>query len=167
MNDYPEAPEVIEDGDTFLKNALKKARTISEYTGLATIADDSGLVVDYLEGRPGVYSSRYSGPNATDETNIDKLLQDLERVPKEKRKAAFKCVLVMYDPQGEYKSFEGSLEGSIGFEPKGSEGFGYDPVFIVPEYNKTVAELDPKIKNKISHRGKAFEKLKKSLQSDQ
>ena len=166
MNDYPDAPDVLEDGATFFENALKKARTISEYTGLVTIADDSGLVVDYLEGRPGVYSARYSGPNATDERNIEKLLMDLAGVPKEKRTAAFKCVLVLYNTDGDYRSYEGSLEGYIGLTPQGTEGFGYDPVFVVPECNKTVAELDPRIKNKISHRGKALEKLKKSLQSD-
>ncbi|MCK9274229.1 MAG: XTP/dITP diphosphatase [Syntrophales bacterium] len=161
--DYPDAPDVIEDGNTFFENALKKARIISEYTQLTSIADDSGLAVDYLGGRPGVYSSRYSGPDANDEKNIKKLLMELEGLPIEKRTAAFKCVLVLYDINGEYSTFEGSLEGFIGFTPEGLEGFGYDPVFIVPEYNKTVAQLDPKIKNRISHRGRAFNDLKKKL----
>ncbi len=165
MNDFPDAPEVIEDGETFLANALKKARTISDYTGLAAIADDSGLAVDYLGGRPGVYSSRFSGSGATDERNIAKLLEDLDGVPREKRGAAFKCVLVLYERDGTFQSFEGSLEGYIGFSPRGFRGFGYDPVFIVPGYDKTVAEIEPDEKNRISHRGKAFEKLKKSLQS--
>jgi XTP/dITP diphosphohydrolase len=143
---------------------LKKARVISEYTGKMVIADDSGLEVDSLGGRPGIHSARYSGSDADDEKNIQKLLQELKDVPIEKRGAAFKCVLVLYNPDGTFESFEGTLRGEIAVSPSGSEGFGYDPVFIVPEYDRTVAELSPDIKNTISHRAKAFKKLKESLQ---
>jgi len=162
--DYPDAPDIIEDGNTFLENALKKARVISEYTSGTVIADDSGLEVDYLEGAPGIRSARYSGTGATDERNIRKLLEELENVPTEKRGAAFRCALVLYRPDGTFETFEGKLEGRIATEQAGSEGFGYDPVFIVPEYGKTVAQLDPETKNRISHRAVAFAKLKKSLQ---
>ncbi|MBW2557569.1 MAG: XTP/dITP diphosphatase [Deltaproteobacteria bacterium] len=164
LSDYPDAPDIIEDGNTFLENALKKARVISEYTSGTIIADDSGLEVDYLEGAPGIYSARYSGTGATDERNVLKLLEELENVPTEKRGAAFKCALVLYRPDGTFETFEGKLEGKITTEQAGSEGFGYDPVFIVPEYGKTVAQLDPETKNRISHRAIAFAKLKKSLQ---
>jgi len=163
LSDYPSAPEILEDGKTFFENALKKARIVSEYTGEMVIADDSGLEVDFLEGRPGIHSARYSGPDADDEKNIQRLLQELKGVPIERRGAAFKCVLVLYNPDGIYESFEGTLRGEIAVSPAGSEGFGYDPVFIVPEYGRTVAELSPDIKNKISHRAKAFKKLKKKL----
>jgi len=164
LHDYPDVPNIIEDGNTFLENALKKARVISEYTGGTIIADDSGLEVDYLGGAPGIHSARYSGAGATDERNISKLLEELEGVPTEKRRAAFRCALILYRTDGAFETFEGKLEGRIVTEPTGSEGFGYDPVFIVPEYGKTVAQLDPETKNRISHRAVAFAKLKKSLQ---
>jgi XTP/dITP diphosphohydrolase len=164
LNDYPQVPEIVEDGETFFENALKKAKVVSEHTGEWVIADDSGLEVDSLGGRPGVYSSRYSGPDATDDDNNRLLLQELQSMPPEKRGAAFRCVLVLYKPDGTYRSFDGELSGSIARYPAGSEGFGYDPVFCVDAYGKTVAELGPDIKNRISHRAKAFEKLKKSLQ---
>jgi len=162
LNDYPDVPEVVEDGSTFLENALKKARMVSEHTGEWVIADDSGLEVDYLNGRPGVHSSRYSGPDATDDENNRKLLEALKTVPPEKRGAAFRCVLVLYKPDGTYRSFDGELRGAIARTAAGSEGFGYDPVFYVAEYGKTVAELSPDIKNRISHRARAFNKLKKA-----
>jgi XTP/dITP diphosphohydrolase len=162
--DYPDVPEIVEDGETFFENALKKARAVSEHTGQVVIADDSGLEVDFLGGRPGVHSSRYSGPDATDENNNEKLLRELAGVPEEKRGAAFKCVLVLYKPEGSFESFEGKMAGKITVTPAGTEGFGYDPVFYVTEYNKTVAELKPEVKNTISHRAEAFGKLKKSLQ---
>jgi len=164
LQDYPDAPDIIEDGRTFLENALKKARVISGYTGTTVIADDSGLEVDCLKGAPGIHSARYSGAGATDEKNIHKLLEEMEGIPEEQRGAAFRCALVLYRTDGTSETFEGELRGTISLEPSGSEGFGYDPVFIVPEYGMTVAELDPETKNRISHRGKAFDKLKKSLQ---
>ena len=157
---YPGAPEVVEDGGSFLENALKKARAFAEFTGETVLADDSGLEVDALAGRPGVYSSRYAGPDANDEENIKKLLLELRDVPAEKRGAAFRCALVMYRPDGEYDTFEGTLRGVITTEPRGTQGFGYDPVFFVPEIGKTVAEMPMEVKNSISHRGAALRALK-------
>ena len=163
LNDFPDISEIEEDGDTFFENALKKAKTISLATGEAVLADDSGLEVDYLGGKPGVRSSRYSGNHATDEKNIRKLLDQLNGVPEEERGASFKCVLVFYQPGGSFESFEGSLRGRINEKPEGQNGFGYDPVFFVPEKGVTVAQLPLRIKNKISHRAKAIMKLKKWL----
>lgn len=162
--DYPDAPEVLEDGDTFYKNALKKGRFFANYTGETVIADDSGLEVDCLNGVPGVYSARYAGPSASDEDNIEKLLHVLDGVSPDQRTAAFRCVLVLCDPEGNHETFEGILKGVITKERRGSKGFGYDPVFFYPECGKTVAELSPKEKNRISHRGQAFSILKKRLQ---
>ncbi|MDD5476288.1 MAG: XTP/dITP diphosphatase [Syntrophales bacterium] len=164
MDEFPHLPDVEEDGATFYENALKKASEISRQTGLATIADDSGLEVDFLDGKPGVHSSRFAGPHATDPENIRLLLKKLEGVSPEKRQAAFRCVLVYYRPDGFYKSFEGSLEGTIAPEPAGFGGFGYDPVFRPAGSETTVAQLDRESKNRISHRGRAFEELKKYLQ---
>ncbi len=166
LYDYPDALVIEEDGDSFLENALKKARYVSQYTGETVIADDSGLEVDILEGRPGVYSARYSGVDATDKKNNERLLTELQGISSEKRKAAFRCVLVLCKRDGTYQSFDGKLEGVIGFETKGREGFGYDPLFVVPEYGCTVAELGPDIKNTISHRAKALRKLRNSLQKE-
>jgi len=163
LSDYPDIPDIEEDGATFFDNALKKAKSVSEYTGEIVIADDSGLAVDYLEGRPGIHSARYAGDDADDEQNYLKLLEELRGVDPEHRGAAFKCVLVLYEPGGTYTAFEGALRGRITETPVGSEGFGYDPVFYVEAYDKTVAELDPEIKNHISHRAEAFQKLKKNL----
>ncbi|MFB3924947.1 MAG: XTP/dITP diphosphatase [Syntrophales bacterium] len=164
LNDYPEFPEIVEDGRTFLENALKKARTVSEMTNEIALADDSGLEVDFLGGRPGVHSARYSGDRATDESNIRKLLEEMKGVPLEKRGAAFRCSLVLYRKDGIFRSFEGTLRGRIALEPAGKGGFGYDPVFVVPERGKTLAELLPDVKNRISHRAKALMKLKRYLQ---
>lgn len=160
LNDFANVPDVVEDGTTFFENALKKAKVISEHTGEIVLADDSGLEVEYLEGAPGVYSSRYSGPDATDDTNIKKLLQTMKGVPREKRKAAFRCVLVLYFPDGKYESFEGRLEGIIHDRPMGGGGFGYDPVFFFPEWGSTVAQLPMEVKNRISHRSQAVHKFK-------
>ncbi|MCK9229254.1 MAG: XTP/dITP diphosphatase [Syntrophales bacterium] len=165
MDDFPLAPDVEEDGTTFYENALKKASEISRHTGVATIADDSGLEVDALGGRPGVHSARFAGPRATDSDNIRCLLKELGGVAPEKRQAAFRCVLVYYRPDGFYRAFEGSLEGTIAMEPSGDGGFGYDPVFLLPGGTITVAQLDGASKNRISHRGKAFEKLRHFLLS--
>ncbi len=166
LDNFRGIPEVSEDGVTFLDNALKKARFVSEWTGELSLADDSGLEVEALQGRPGVYSSRYSGQDATDETNNNKLIQELRGIPFEKRKAVFRCVMVLYHPTGHYDFFEGVLEGFIGFENEGTNGFGYDPLFFVPELRKTVAQLQLEEKNRISHRAKALKELKKYLQGD-
>ena len=162
LNDFPNVPEVIEDGATFLENALKKAKAISEYTGEIVLADDSGLEVEYLNGGPGVYSSRYSGEGATDGSNIKKLLLSLGGVPHERRGAAFTCVLVLYFPDGEYKSFEGHLAGIIHDRPEGDGGFGYDPVFFLPDVGLTVAQIPQEVKNSISHRARAVLKFKEA-----
>jgi len=163
IRDFPDMPEVVEDGKNFFENALKKAKTLSEFIGLPTIADDSGLEVDCLDGRPGVYSARYAGPDASDGDNIERLLEEMKGVQPEDRTAAFKCLLVLYETDGSFQYFEGVFEGSIAEAPSGTGGFGYDPVFIPAGANKTVAELDPETKNSISHRGRAFEKLKEYL----
>ena len=162
LDDFANVPDVVEDGTTFLKNALKKAKVISEHTGEIVLADDSGLEVEYLGGEPGVYSSRYSGPDATDETNIKKLLYTMEGVARERRRAAFRCVLVLYFPDGKYESFEGRLEGIINERPVGGGGFGYDPVLFLPDWGSTVAQLPMEVKNRISHRAQAVSKFKET-----
>ncbi len=163
LADVPDLPEVEEDGETFLENSLKKAREISTATGLMALADDSGLVVDALGGAPGVRSARYSGEDATDEKNNRKLLDEMKEIPDDQRQARFQCVMVLYHPDGEWISAEGSCEGVIAREPSGSEGFGYDPVFFVPSHGKTMAHLSRDEKNAISHRGNALRKLREML----
>ena len=161
--DYESVPEIIEDRDTFEENALKKARIISDFFNKPVIADDSGLVVEVLDGEPGIYSARYAGEGSTDDQNVDKLLTRIK--PHENRNAKFVCVLALVYPDGRNYIFEGSCEGLIIDEKRGSNGFGYDPVFYVPGLNKTMAELDPGVKNKISHRSEASKKLKDYLNS--
>ncbi len=164
LSQYPNLPEVEEDGDTFTANALKKARERAKETGLLTLADDSGLVVDYLKGAPGVYSARYAGEKATDKDNNKKLLDELKGIPVDRRSAHFKCVLALVDPDTEKEIIvEGKCEGIIGIEPQGDKGFGYDPLFFIPKFNKTMAELPLKLKNKISHRANALKKMKEEL----
>jgi XTP/dITP diphosphohydrolase len=149
-----------ETGTSFVENALIKARHASLMTGLPAIADDSGLVVDALEGRPGVYSARYSGPDATDESNIDRLLQELRGVPDERRTAAFHCCAVYVSPDDSTSLVaEGRWQGKILERRRGTAGFGYDPVFFDPECGRTAAELGPELKNARSHRGKALTAL--------
>ena len=155
--------KVEEDRDSFEENALKKALEICKYTGMPVIADDSGLEVMALGGRPGVYSSRFAGPNASDEENNEKLLKLLEAVSFEKRQAVFRCVVVFAAPDGTVLTAAGSCYGKIGFSPAGRNGFGYDPLFIVDGLDKTFAELTPQEKNVISHRGKALKKLKELM----
>jgi XTP/dITP diphosphohydrolase len=155
---------VIEDGVSFFENALKKAKSAAEFTGETGLADDSGLEVDILGGRPGIYSSRYSGAEADDNKNIVKLLHELKNVLPSKRGATFRCVLVLYTlPGGNVVTVEGTLRGMITTEPRGEQGFGYDPVFFVPRLGQTVAEIPLELKNKISHRGEAFRALRKKL----
>jgi len=152
--------EIAETGKTFTENAIIKAKEIASLTGYWTLADDSGLEVDYLQGAPGVYSARFSGEKATDEQNNAKLLSLLKNVPWEKRQAKFVCVIAICNPQGQCYTLEGEYKGYIALEPKGTHGFGYDPVFFVPAYGKTMAELEPEIKNQISHRAMALKQLK-------
>ena len=163
LADFPELPAVEEDGGTFVENAIKKARSVAVATGLPVLADDSGLVVDLLGGRPGVHSARFAGETATDNENNARLLRELAGVPVESRGAAFRCVLALCLPDGSCDTFDGELRGVILETPRGTEGFGYDPLFLVPEYGQTLAELPLAIKNRISHRGKALLRLKEFL----
>ncbi len=166
LKDFSGVPEVVEDGKTLEENALKKARIISEFTKLPAVSDDTGLEVDALNGAPGVYSSRYSGENATYADNVKKLLGDLENVPPEKRQARFRCAVAYYS-ENSTQIVEGVCEGEITDQPQGNQGFGYDPVFFVPENDCTFAEMDLNLKNKISHRAKAFLKLRNLLENEE
>ena len=163
LDEFPDAPEVIEDGDTCEANAVKKARVIAEFTGLPAVADDTGLEVDALGGRPGVYAARYAGENATYEDNCRKLLRELVGVPREQRTARFLTVAAIALPSDGIRVTRGTLDGMIAEEATGTLGFGYDPVFLIPELGKTLAQLSPDQKNTISHRAKAFTQAKDLL----
>lgn len=163
MDDFPDIPKVIEDGATFAENALKKGKSASRATGKPVIADDSGLEVDALGGEPGVLSARFAGEQATDSANNDKLIKAIAGLPVEKRTAAFRCVVALCLPDGACRTFTGSLHGILLSYPRGEGGFGYDPLFLVPEYGQTLAELSMEVKNAISHRGKALAGLKDYL----
>jgi len=154
VSDFGRLPEPVEDGDTFDENAYKKALHYAKVLGLPAIADDSGLVVEALNGEPGVYSARYAGEKATDEENCLKLLKKMEGMTN--RKAAFQCVLSVAVPSGPALTYEGSCQGIITETMQGSGGFGYDPLFFYPELGKTFAEMTAEEKNAISHRGKAL-----------
>lgn len=155
-------PEVVEDGETFTANACKKALHYAAHTGFFALADDSGLEVDALQGQPGVYSARYAGEQADDAMNNQKLLKSLHDVPAEHRTARFRCVLAVAAPDGRCVTVEGVCSGIIGFSPRGDQGFGYDPLFILSD-GRTMAELSVEEKNRISHRGQALCKLKELL----
>lgn len=163
LNDFKNVPNVEEDGESFAENGLKKARFYSQFFGKLTIADDSGLEVDALGGRPGIYSARYAGKGASDQENRKKLLKELEGVPISKRGAGFKCAIAVVSPDGREILTEGSCRGRVGFKEIGKNGFGYDPLFILPQYGKTMAQLSLEEKNRVSHRGKALRKLRKVL----
>ena len=163
LRDYPDTPEVVENGEAYRDNALKKARFFAKWTGKLTLADDSGLEVDYLKGRPGVFSARYAGDGGDDRENNRRLLRELKGLPPQKRGAVFKCVMALVAPWGDEEVVEGECRGRIGLEERGKRGFGYDPIFVIPRYGKTVAELTIGEKNRLSHRGKALRKLKKIL----
>ena len=154
--------DVVEDGETFLHNARKKAREIQAVVGGVVFADDSGLTVDALDGAPGVYSARYAGEDATDEENVEKLLLALK--DKKDRTAHFVCTIVLLKEDGTEYTAEGFCDGVIAEAPQGENGFGYDPVFYIPELGKTMAELSPEEKNSISHRRRALDKIKEFLQ---
>lgn len=156
--DFPELEEVEEDADTLEGNALKKARYVHKQTGLPALSDDTGLEVDALNGRPGVYSARYAGEDASYQDNVDKLLDELADIPMERRGAQFRTVAAFVTDEDSH-TFEGVCRGMIISEERGAGGFGYDPIFLPAAYKKTFAELDPEIKNKISHRGKAIQKF--------
>ncbi|MFQ5852187.1 MAG: XTP/dITP diphosphatase [Candidatus Binatia bacterium] len=161
-------PEIVEDGRSFEENARKKACTLADFSSYVTLADDSGLEVDALDGAPGILSARYSGEQADDLKNNEKLLRELAGVPQEERGARFVCVLALCTPTssaGGAWVFRGECEGLITFAPRGRNGFGYDPLFFYPPLGKTFAELDRESKGHVSHRGKALKKLKEALPS--
>lgn len=182
LDDFPLCPETVEDGQTFQENAEKKAREVAKFTGHLALADDSGLVVDSLGGQPGVYSARYAGPNATDQQNLDHLLQTIQQkseqrlhqepqqtidtTPHKKTTGRFECVLTLAEPSGRSCSFSGSVEGTIIDQPQGKNGFGYDPIFVPIGLEQTFAQISPEKKDAMSHRGRALaafsEKLKRS-----
>jgi XTP/dITP diphosphohydrolase len=163
LDDFPTVPEVEEDGATCRENAIKKARIVAQQSGRVALADDTGLEVQALAGRPGVYSSRFAGENATFSDNRLKLLQELKRLPGLKRNAWFRCVIALASPALVLAVEEGVLPGTIAVQERGREGFGYDPIFLVSGYGRTLAEMMPEEKNRISHRAKALAKMKNYL----
>ena len=172
LNDFPDCPEVEEDGKTFEENAIKKAMAVSKHTNMPALADDSGLEVYALDGEPGVLSARYAGEGADDRKNFEKLLNEMRSVPDGKRGARFACCIALAFPAGDLvlrdgkaETFTGYSEGSIGREPKGSNGFGYDPVFYPAGCKRTFAEMDDEEKDSLSHRGAALKKLHEYLKS--
>ena len=167
LDNFPEAPEVEEDGDTFASNAVKKAETVARVTGLPCLADDSGLVVASLQGRPGVHSARFSGADANDRSNNCKLLEEMALVPEKQRQAAFCCVMALCLPDQPTRLFEGCVEGLILSQGQGDGGFGYDPLFWLPEFDCTMAELPLDKKNGISHRGQALRQVVEYLSTTQ
>ena len=156
--------EIVEDGKTFEENAAKKALTVCEKTGLPTIADDSGLCVDYLDGKPGIYTARFAGENASDDENINKLLSELDKAEFEKRKAHFVCVIAFAKNNNidDVEYFRGECDGYILNEKHGENGFGYDPVFYYPEFKCSLAEISEDKKNEVSHRSRALKKFYES-----
>lgn len=161
--DFEEMDDIEETGQTFEENAILKAEAVSKLTGHMVIADDSGLIVDALGGAPGIYSARYAGPEKDDEANIDKVLKELDRVQDEDRTARFYCALAIAFPHSKTLTVHGTCEGEISRERKGSNGFGYDPIFFVKELGVSMAELSGEEKSEISHRAKALHKLKELL----
>jgi XTP/dITP diphosphohydrolase len=164
VGEFPGAPEVIEDADTFTGNARKKAAEVACELGVWVLADDSGLAVDALHGAPGVLSARYAGEPPDDEANNRKLLEAVAALGDERRGAAFCCALALSDPTGTIRlEAEGSCRGRLAREPRGTGGFGYDPLFLIPEYHKTFGELSPLVKHQLSHRARAFAHLRTGL----
>lgn len=164
--DYPELEEVVEDKETLEGNALKKARYVQRITGLPALADDTGLEVEALDGRPGVYSARYAGEEASYRDNLEKLLAEMIDVKGKDRKARFRTVVAFVDGKGGEYTFEGICPGAILKEPRGQKGFGYDPVFRPEGFDRTFAEIDPEEKNRISHRGLAIRKFYEWLKTN-
>jgi len=168
LSDLATWPKIIEDGATFEENALKKARSLAEYSGYLTLADDSGLEVDALNGAPGIYSARYCGEEGNDKKNNEKLMHELREISEEKRTGRFVCALALCAPKAHGMkewTVRDSCEGRISFELKGENGFGYDPLFFYPSLGKTFGEIDRAIKATVSHRGKALRKLAEMLPS--
>jgi XTP/dITP diphosphohydrolase len=164
LTGWPDAPEVVEDGTTFEHNARKKAVELARYLKQWVLGEDSGLVVPALNGRPGVYSARYAGKQGDDEANNDRLLAELSPLPADRRAAYYVCTAALADPSGEVKAVtEGRCHGVIVGERRGTGGFGYDPLFLVPEYHKTFGELSSRVKHALSHRAKALALLRPVL----
>lgn len=159
LADFPDVGDIVEDGRTFEANAIKKALSVALHTGRVSLADDSGLEVDALEGAPGVYSARFAGENATDEQNNNKLLRLLEGTPDAKRTARFRCVIAVGAPDGTVRTADGTADGRILRRPRGTAGFGYDPLFLASCIERTFAELPPIEKNRLSHRGSALRSI--------
>lgn len=160
LQDFPKMPDIVEDGKTFEENAVKKAKEIARLTGKIALADDSGIEAEALNNVPGVYSARFAGEKASGSANNKKLIGLLKGIPLARRKARFVCVIAIAEPGGRIYTAEGELKGIIALRPAGKRGFGYDPLFIVPRYKKTVAQLSSGVKNSISHRSKALKKAK-------
>ena len=165
LDAFPDLPEIEEDGATFAANAVKKAETIARLTGRPCLADDSGLTVDALDGEPGVHSARYAGTQGDDAANNARLLRELAAVPPERRQAAFRCVMALCVPGQPTRCFEGQVAGRILSAPQGDGGFGYDPLFLVAGFDRTMAELPLEEKNRISHRGQALRQVLAALTS--
>jgi XTP/dITP diphosphohydrolase len=164
LTQFPTAPEVGEDGDTFEANARKKAAELAKALNQWVLGEDSGLVVPALNGRPGVYSARYAGKQGDDEANNDRLLAELAPLPDERRAAYYVCTAAVADPTGEVRAVvEGRCRGIIIKERRGSGGFGYDPLFLIPEYHQTFGELSARVKHALSHRARALERLRPEL----
>lgn len=163
LDDYPNMPEIEEDGDSFSANAIKKAATIALYTKKLTMGEDSGLEVKALNNQPGIYSARFSGPGATDPKNNKKLLKMLEGIPLKKRQARYRCCVALADGEKIIDVVSGSCSGVITTKEKGRNGFGYDPLFLIPKFGKTFGELPPEIKAKMSHRSKALKKFRQVI----
>ena len=165
LADYPDCPEIEEDGKTFSANALKKAATIALTTKKLTLGEDSGLQVKALKNAPGIYSARFSGPGATDEKNNAKLLRLLKGTPFKKRQAQYRCFVALVDGERIVDVVSGGCSGFIALKPKGKNGFGYDPLFLIPRYGKTFGELSCEVKSQMSHRARALKKFKAVLKS--
>ena len=163
VDDFEGSPVTVEDGATFELNALKKAREIMHFTGLPALADDSGLVVEALDGRPGVYSARFAGEGANDAANNRKLLEEMKNIPAEHRQSTFICSMAYVAPDGREQVFTGRVGGQIIPEERGDGGFGYDPLFLVDSFDRTMAELSIEEKNLISHRGQALRQFRDYL----
>jgi XTP/dITP diphosphohydrolase len=166
LSDWPHLPDVVEDGATFEANAQKKASEFAQRTGHWTLGEDSGLAVPALGGRPGVLSARYGGSHGDDAANNSLLLSELEPLPEDARSAYYVCVVALADPRGEVKAIaEGRCHGTITRELRGTGGFGYDPLFLIPEYHRTFGELGPRVKHAISHRARALSRLARAIRS--
>src|SRR5215469_4799610 len=164
LTSWPDAPEVVEDGATFAENARKKAVELARHLGQWVLGEDSGLVVPALAGRPGVYSARYAGKQGDDAANNTRLLAELAPLPEDRRAAYYICVAALANPNGEIQSvMEGRCHGIITRDYRGTGGFGYDPLFLIPEYHRTFGELSPGVKHALSHRARALERMRPAL----